>query len=43
VHHKSFRLSSEPALEPIERADAALAAERGRLALREIGQSVTIT
>jgi L-ascorbate metabolism protein UlaG (beta-lactamase superfamily) len=42
VHHKSFRLSREPFDEPIERADAALAQERGRLAVREIGETVVI-
>lgn len=42
VHHQSFELSREPFLEPIERAEAALAQERGRLALREIGQTVLI-
>jgi L-ascorbate metabolism protein UlaG (beta-lactamase superfamily) len=42
VHHQSFQLSREPFLEPIERTQEALAAERDRLALREIGQSVTL-
>jgi L-ascorbate metabolism protein UlaG (beta-lactamase superfamily) len=42
VHHQSFRLSSEPVLEPIERAERALAAERGRLALREIGETAIV-
>jgi L-ascorbate metabolism protein UlaG (beta-lactamase superfamily) len=42
VHHQSFQLSREPVMEPIARADAALAAEKGRLALREIGQTVVI-
>jgi L-ascorbate metabolism protein UlaG (beta-lactamase superfamily) len=41
VHHQSFRLSREPFLEPIERAQEALAKERGRLAVQEIGQTVT--
>jgi len=40
VHHQSFELSREPFYEPIERTQAALARERGRLALREIGQTV---
>jgi len=40
VHHQTFELSREPFLEPIERTEAALAAERGRLALREIGETV---
>jgi len=42
IHHQSFRLSREPLLEPIERADAMLAKEHGRLALREIGQTVVL-
>ena len=42
VHHQTFRLSREAAREPIERADAALAHEQGRLALREIGETVVI-
>jgi L-ascorbate metabolism protein UlaG (beta-lactamase superfamily) len=42
VHHQSFQLSREPVNEPIERTQAALAAERDRLALREIGETVTI-
>lgn len=42
VHHQSFRLSREPVTEPIERAEQMLMAERDRLALREIGQTVVI-
>jgi L-ascorbate metabolism protein UlaG (beta-lactamase superfamily) len=42
VHHQSFRLSREPITEPIERAERMLAAERGRLALREIGETAVI-
>jgi L-ascorbate metabolism protein UlaG (beta-lactamase superfamily) len=42
VHHRSFRLSREPFDEPIERAQEALAQEQGRLAIREIGETVTI-
>jgi L-ascorbate metabolism protein UlaG (beta-lactamase superfamily) len=42
VHHQSFRLSREPFLEPIERAQEALAKERDRLALSQIGQTVVI-
>jgi L-ascorbate metabolism protein UlaG (beta-lactamase superfamily) len=42
VHHQSFRLSSEPVTEPIERAEAALASERGRLAIRAIGETVSV-
>jgi L-ascorbate metabolism protein UlaG (beta-lactamase superfamily) len=43
VHHQSFKLSREPLLEPIERAEAMLAREQGRLALRAIGQTVVVT
>ncbi len=42
IHHQSFRLSREPLLEPIERADAMLAREHGRLGLREVGQTVVL-
>ena len=42
VHHQSFRLSVEPVKEPIERAEAALAREHGRLALRDIGETIVI-
>ncbi len=42
VHHQSFQLSREPFSEPIERTVAAMAAERDRLALREIGETVVI-
>jgi len=42
VHHQTFRLSRETDREPIERADAALAHEQGRLALREVGETIVI-
>jgi len=42
VHHQSFQLSREPFYEPIERTQAALAGERDRLALTEIGQTVRV-
>jgi L-ascorbate metabolism protein UlaG (beta-lactamase superfamily) len=42
VHHQTFRLSREGDREPIERADAALRQEHGRLAVREIGQTVLL-
>jgi L-ascorbate metabolism protein UlaG (beta-lactamase superfamily) len=42
VHHQSFELSREPFMEPIERTEAALAAEPERLALRAIGQTVVV-
>jgi L-ascorbate metabolism protein UlaG (beta-lactamase superfamily) len=42
VHHRSFSLSREPLTEPLERAERALSAERGRLAWREIGETVVL-
>ena len=42
VHHQSFRLSTEPVREPIERTEAALAKEQGRLVIREIGETATL-
>jgi len=42
VHHQTFRLSREPHREPIERTEAALAHEQGRLAIRDIGETVVI-
>lgn len=42
IHHQSFRLSREPLMEPIERAEAMLAREQGRLALRAIGETATL-
>jgi L-ascorbate metabolism protein UlaG (beta-lactamase superfamily) len=43
VHHKAFQLSREPLHEPIERAQAALAAEPDRLALRDVGETTHIS
>ena len=43
VHHQTFRLSREGTREPIERAAAALEREQGRLALRDIGETVVVT
>ena len=40
VHHQSFNLSREPVRNPIERAERMLLSERGRLAWREIGETV---
>jgi L-ascorbate metabolism protein UlaG (beta-lactamase superfamily) len=42
VHHKTFQLSREPFHQPIERAEAALAAEGDRLAVRDIGDTVRL-
>jgi L-ascorbate metabolism protein UlaG (beta-lactamase superfamily) len=39
VHHQTFRLSFEPAREPIERFQAALNKTPERVALREIGET----
>jgi L-ascorbate metabolism protein UlaG (beta-lactamase superfamily) len=43
VHHKTFQLSHEPFDEPIERTEAALAAEADRLVVRAAGDTVRIT
>jgi L-ascorbate metabolism protein UlaG (beta-lactamase superfamily) len=42
VHHQSFALGREPVTEPIERAEQTLRAERGRLAWREIGETLVL-
>ncbi|MBP7776176.1 MAG: MBL fold metallo-hydrolase [Acidobacteria bacterium] len=42
VHHQSFVLSREPVHEPLERAEHMLRAERDRLAIREIGQTIVL-
>jgi len=42
VHHKTFQLSHEPFDEPIERTEAALAAEADRLVVREAGDTVRV-
>lgn len=42
VHHQSFQLSREPFMEPIERAQKMLDAERGRLTITAIGQTALI-
>ncbi len=39
VHHQTFKLSDEPALEPIERLEAALSKEPERLGLKRIGET----
>lgn len=39
VHHQTFKLSEEPLNEPLERLEAALAAEPERVALRRIGET----
>jgi L-ascorbate metabolism protein UlaG (beta-lactamase superfamily) len=42
IHHKTFQLSHEPFDEPIERTEAALAKEAGRLVVRDAGDVVRI-
>ena len=42
IHHQTFRLSREGDREPIERAEAALRQEQGRLAWRDVGETVVI-
>jgi L-ascorbate metabolism protein UlaG (beta-lactamase superfamily) len=42
VHHQTFKLSDEPALEPIERLQEALRGEPDRLALRQIGETFVL-
>ncbi|HUU34608.1 MAG TPA: MBL fold metallo-hydrolase, partial [Vicinamibacterales bacterium] len=42
VHHQSFALSREPVHEPIARATKVLDAERGRLGLRDIGETLVV-
>jgi L-ascorbate metabolism protein UlaG (beta-lactamase superfamily) len=42
VHHQSFRLSSEPFMEPIERIQEALVKESDRLAMTAIGQTIVL-
>jgi L-ascorbate metabolism protein UlaG (beta-lactamase superfamily) len=43
VHHRSFALSREPVLEPIERTQRMLDAERGRLGWADVGETVVVT
>ena len=43
VHHQTFQLSREAYMEPIERAQVALAHEEDRLALQAIGQTIVLT
>jgi L-ascorbate metabolism protein UlaG (beta-lactamase superfamily) len=42
VHHQTFQLSRESFHEPIERAEAALAAEADRLVVREVGDTARL-
>lgn len=43
IHHATFKLSDEPATEPLERFEKALEEERDRLALRQIGETAVLT
>ncbi len=42
MHHSTFKLSDEPMNEPLERFQKAIAQERDRLALTQIGETATI-
>jgi hypothetical protein len=42
MHHSTFRLSREPAAEPVERLLAVAGRERWRIALTKIGQTWTM-
>ena len=42
IHHKTFQLSREPVHQPIERTQAALAAEADRLVVRDVGDTVRV-
>ena len=41
IHHQTFSLGQEGPVEPMERLDAVL--EDGRLALREVGETFTVS
>jgi L-ascorbate metabolism protein UlaG (beta-lactamase superfamily) len=42
IHHQTFRLSSEPMMEPITRFQSALAGQPHRIALTDIGQTFVL-
>jgi L-ascorbate metabolism protein UlaG (beta-lactamase superfamily) len=42
IHHQTFKLSREGDREPIERAEAALRQEQGRLGWRDVGETVVL-
>ncbi len=42
VHHQAFRLSREPSMEPIQRAEHALRHEHDRLAWRQTGETFVV-
>lgn len=43
VHHETYKLSDEPMEEPIQRLEAALASEEGRLGLRHAGEVCVVS
>lgn len=43
IHHATFKLSDEPMHEPLERFQTAIAKERDRLVLKEVGGTATLT
>jgi L-ascorbate metabolism protein UlaG (beta-lactamase superfamily) len=42
LHHKTFQLSREPFHQPIDRTEAALAAEADRLVVRDVGDTARV-
>ncbi len=42
IHHQSYKLSDEPTSEPLERTEAALAKEAGRLGWKHTGQTTVL-
>lgn len=42
IHHATFKLGDEPMGEPLERFEKALAPERGRIALKQIGETAVV-
>lgn len=42
IHHQAFALGREPFMEPIERFEEALSAERDRIALRNVGETFVL-
>ena len=42
IHHATFKLSDEPMTEPIERFQKALESEKDRVALKQVGETVTL-
>jgi L-ascorbate metabolism protein UlaG (beta-lactamase superfamily) len=42
IHHATFKLSDEPMTEPLERFQKVLEPEKDRLALKDVGDTVTL-